>query len=882
MPLRKRYLLFSFFCFLSAVFPFLSEAENGSSAPVVYQNGYTPSGSVVYHKGYYSINGDSISLGEEALKRGRNIQIAGESVEDFQLKAKEDLKYIAFNFDKARITDVIMTVAELLKINYIIDEGVSGSITINTTTKIPLDQLFPVFQQVLAINNVAMVKTGELYRFVPMKEVDKHPIAIYYGRDAEHLPDEDRMIVQIIPFLYMPPQAIINLLQPMISANGSIYEAKDLNALVLTDLSSNVRRLLSIINALDIKNYQNTKVDVYAVKNARVGEMIKDLQTVFVALGYSEGISFIEAPMYKSIIVVNKFPHLASLIDEWIEKLDSNTVKIRLIKMEYVSPEVVAADLKKVLVSLGYDKKVEIIPLSRLNSLLVVNPYPDVQVILRNWIKKLDQPLANNLHVQLYPLQSDDGEKLLKDMETIFTALGYKTGNEGDGVKFLYLPRINSLLTLSSIRDIFPLVEQWLDKLDSPISEDKYQVFIYQCQNTNASDIAPVLQAVYKEDAKDKIKDEAKRRAEALHAKKDEKPVNPLTPPELNQSLSGQNVASNMNEKGASAKGNTVAIDSEIVGKITFLTNEKTNSIIIKTLPKNYPKILETIQKLDVKLQQVQIKVFIAEATVSDSKSFGIDWVLKGGGATTNQNGFLLGVNPGGGVNATNPGQLPIATQGIQFLVGNTASFMANIQANANLSNLEVLSTPSVVTTDNIPAKININTQIPETQTISNNSPTNPIITTNTIYRTSGIQISVTPNVNREGDIHMKINLAVSQPNTYTQPDGKKVTAYSDRNVTTEVTIKDQQSLFIGGLKEKMRNPSRTGLPFLVETPASCLFGKVSDSYRETELFFIITPTILGENPSANKENEQFRRKVEELNKRLNRKSEILRNFPER
>ena len=116
-------------------------------------------------------------------------------------------KHITLNFEETDLYDVITTFCELLKLDYIIEGEISGKVTLQTFNKISVDELYSVLEQILALNNITVVKSGNFYRFLPIKDAVKKPLSIYYGSDA-NVPPNERLVIQIIPLKHISGESM--------------------------------------------------------------------------------------------------------------------------------------------------------------------------------------------------------------------------------------------------------------------------------------------------------------------------------------------------------------------------------------------------------------------------------------------------------------------------------------------------------------------------------------------------------------------------------------------------------------------------------------------------------------------------------------------------
>ena len=113
--------------------------------------------------------------------------------------------HLTLNFEQTDIYEVITTFCELLKINYIIEGQIKGKITLQTFRKIPTKDLYSIFEQILAVNGITVVKSGDFYRFIPIKDSSKKPLNLHYGTKPEVPSRSPRSWRLWIPTKLRPP-----------------------------------------------------------------------------------------------------------------------------------------------------------------------------------------------------------------------------------------------------------------------------------------------------------------------------------------------------------------------------------------------------------------------------------------------------------------------------------------------------------------------------------------------------------------------------------------------------------------------------------------------------------------------------------------------------
>jgi len=300
----------------------------------------------------------------------------------------------------------------------------------------------------------------------------------------------------------------------------------------------------------------------------------------------------------------------------------------------------------------------------------------------------------------------------------------------------------------------------------------------------------------------------------------------------------------------------------EVTGKILFVADEFTNALIIKTLPRNYPAILETIKLLDLMPLQVMIEVLVLELTIDDQTRAGIDWAFRKGDIAAGSVAASQSISVGAVLGQSATAAL---SQGFS-VVAQAGNFTALLQAFAQDSKLNVLSNPILITSENKAASINITNDVPiETSTITTPTAGQPLTQTSIQYKSVGIKLDITPQINKNRFVSLEISQESSSVNeaaAFSQP------AFSTRSTNTNIVVKDKQTLVIGGLMETTKSYSDTGVPILKDIPIlGRLFKAKADRLRKSELIIFITPHVIADVSEANQATKSFRSKLLNIKK---------------
>jgi len=488
-------------------------------------------------------------------------------------------------------------------------------------------------------------------------------------------------------------------------------------------------------------------------------------------------------------------------------------------------------------------------------------------------INLFDLDIFTDLRVRIYPLLNSDVNEVAKEMERIFASFEVSTkSGRGVGITFTPVTRINSLLVVSSIPNIFQKVEGWLKELDKiPTEGTKYSVFVYYVQNAKAKDLAEVLKQIYvtTKDKKGEYKDKVTEQLTYPRGVKPPPTPSPTTP--------------------AKEEGGAVP-----EGEINIVVDEANNALVIRAFARDYKSILETVKKLDIYPKQVLIEGLLAEITLDDANRFGIEWgrfvdslaagkyrqaISTGAIPTTT---VTTGTPP---VTTTVPIDASLAFAGAgawRYSIHEVAGGLtAAIKVAATDNRLNVISAPNLLASNNKEAKMQIGKSQPIlTSTYSYGSTAGSLVSTQPStgmiegsieYKDIGIILTVTPRISDGGLITLELQIERSDV-ADSPPLGNvpNIPVFSKKTAKTVVSVLEGQTIVIAGLIESSKNVIKSGVPLLSKIPIlGALFGFQEYIYKKTELVLLLTPHIITDHIQSKTVTDDFKEKVDELKKEL-------------
>ena len=187
-------------------------------------------------------------------------------------------RYVTIDFDDVDIGLFIKFISELTGKNFVVDKRVQGKVTIISPTKITVEEAYKVFESVLEVYGFAAIPAGDIIKIVPAVEARSKDIETRLRKEA--ITPEDKIVTQLIPLKYADPNDLSKLFAPLISKTSIIVPYPPTGMLIVTDVLSNIRRLFSIIEAIDVEGI-GEEISVVPLKYASASVLGKSVSEVF-------------------------------------------------------------------------------------------------------------------------------------------------------------------------------------------------------------------------------------------------------------------------------------------------------------------------------------------------------------------------------------------------------------------------------------------------------------------------------------------------------------------------------------------------------------------------------------------------------------------------
>ena len=437
------------------------------------------------------------------------------------------------------------------------------------------------------------------------------------------------------------------------------------------------------------------------------------------------------------------------------------------------------------------------------------------QLQLEGWldiVTTFDVDQLAGKSVGIFPLANSTVEELFEELEHILAASGPEGGLGGISsmVRIMPVERLNSIMVVSPRAHYIDTVQGWIEELDSiedPASEPILQVYLVR--NGDAAQLASLLSTIYGGSGS------------GSSAKGG-------VAPGMTQAQSGSGAGGASKRNQASGGGGTFMLDNDV----RIVSDDYNNSLLVYATPYEYQKLERILNKLDVVATQVLIEASIVEVTLTDDLQYGLEWAFDNN---------LGGGDSGRGLLDVGGNLAPQA--GFSYTVTNSAgATKAVLNALAEDSLLNVISTPSVMVLDNHTATINVGDQQPvqSQSTVTNGGNVQNSIT----YKDTGVQLTVTPSVNDGGLVTLDIEQSVTDVGPV--DSATKQRSFNQRAVKSRVAIRSGESVVLGGMIRDNETEGQSGVPVLKDIPlVGALFSTTTKASTRTELLIFITPRVM-------------------------------------
>ncbi|MBN1491028.1 MAG: hypothetical protein JXA69_14030, partial [Phycisphaerae bacterium] len=620
------------------------------------------------------------------------------------------------------------------------------------------------------------------------------------------------------------------------------------NSLVVTGSRDDHVMVKHMLGLLDKASSLSQQMEIFPLQKAKAEDLVNTLTDLLEKQTGSQtetGFNIAAEPRTNSLVAFAG-PDVMTNIRAIVERLDTakpvKELGMRVIRLKQAKAEELAERLDDFLQKANEDNKeiaqiikfrnkdleqklvhedITIVPDARTNSLMVLAPYDSIEM-LEILVEMLDEIKPITAEIQMFWLQNADAEETKDLLEELFmVGEGAQRGDEeqarqltfaGEGLAaagvttgtvelaFSVDKRTNMLIAAGSA-EYLEIVENIVYKLDDLDVQNRKQRII-KLNNGEAENIAQTMEAYFSAE-----------------------------------------------EQAVETTDAEESLLRKLERQVTIEADEDSNSLLLSYNPRMEAKVIEMVNKLDQAPPQVMIQVLLAEVTLTDTVEMGMEFALQDllftEHAVTGPNDTIQGNNfdfvGGTDVGAIGSGSLG----GFSFTItGEDFNFL--LRALQTEGRLEVLSRPSIMVADNQEANITVGENVPVVERVSVTS--GGVVVPQVNYRDVGILLDVEPHINADGYVNMHIMPEISSIGTSSVNVGSGVNLpiFNMRSADTWVTVRDGQTIVIGGLITTTEQEGENKVPVIGDIPwLGPLFRANRTETRKTELLIVLTPKVI-------------------------------------
>jgi general secretion pathway protein D len=498
--------------------------------------------------------------------------------------------------------------------------------------------------------------------------------------------------------------------------------------------------------------------------------------------------------------------------------------------------------------------------------------------------------------VGIFPVTNSAPEPLMAELEKIMDS--GESGLSQSVIKFQAVSRLNAILVVSRKPALLHTAAAWIRRLDHADTV-RTSVHVYRVKYGEARQIGRVLTDMFLggssasslDSADNQLAPEsgstlASSAADRLspNSAANAPATSGFGPRGQTGGYAGNNVglgtsqiaspSSASSSATTSANGGTLDARSTIGGNgqptmpgVRITPDTVNNSLLIYADQENYRIIEATLRQLDQPPLQVAIDATIAEVTLNNELSYGVQYYLQSRNLGLKPNtGSLLNTQSTQAPTVSAAGVVTSALinrafPGFNFLIGSETQPSIILDALHSVTSVKVLSNPSLVVINNQVATLQVGDVVPVSTGSATVLTTNNTVVNTIDYRNTGIILKVSPRINANANVRLDVEQEIS--NVPPESAGSLTPTVSERLVKSSISVASGQTVLLAGLVSEQQNGDRSGIPLLDQIPGlGDAFSHQDKKGVRTELIIFIRPQIIRNGTDAQFVAEELRSKL--------------------
>ena len=490
-------------------------------------------------------------------------------------------------------------------------------------------------------------------------------------------------------------------------------------------------------------------------------------------------------------------------------------------------------------------------------------------------ISTFDVEWLRDQSVGVFPLKSTSPETMIADLERVFAT---SEGGPGQGViQFQPIARMNAVMVVTKNPNYLKQTTQWVQRLDRADTSGT-MVRTYRLRYGNAADVAKMIANIFSDQSGGANDTPANQvvpgvsTAESRLASLDKGSQNSGLTTQTSgaagatgggatpiaaafDGFSSQKSAGNSKggqQQSAAAFPFSGNVARGILEGVRITPDTTNNAILVYSNQEQYRVVERALRDVDRPRLSVAIDATVAEVTLTNGLQYGVQYFL------ANNNGSISLFDAAQTIGSA---VLKTASPGFNAVLGSQANPKVVLNLLSSVTDVRVLSSPSIVALDNQPALLQVGDEVPVstgTATVLTGANT-PIINQIQLVNT-GVILKVLPHVNANGSIELEIDQEVSSvPNNGTNQQTLTPTI-SQRRIHSTIAVMSGQTVLLGGLISDSTNNSRNGIPGLSDIKyLGGLFSTTDGNRTRSEIIVFVRPQLIRNSMDARAVTQEFR-----------------------
>jgi type II secretion system protein D len=677
--------------------------------------------------------------------------------------------------------------------------NVNAIITLRSQTPLTVPEAIQAIKAVLAMNNIALINQGDKFvKAVPITAAPQEGLQIQTNQADQVIhPETDELVSEVVPLKFIDPAEAQKAIAGLIHAYGKILPLERINSLLIADTSVNLNRIKDILARIDQPLDIKESIHILQMRNSKPSDIKTKLEEIIADQKDKE-----------------KQPTVRRLNTSGAPGVDTTPVTIPgVIRARNMIPTGTPKTTDATEGSDSSDDRmirgnVKVIADDRTGSLIIITREENMK-FFEQVVSALDVGTAPDVTIEVIRLEYADAEEVASMLNALIGAAASTTSKSST-------PKKTSATSSTAARtDGTPGSTTTAAAREEPRS--------YQLQE---------------------FIDQQRQLASA---------------------------------KGPEGKTKVGQLSAE---NIKILADTRINGLILMASKADMAALKDILKGMDVMLSQVLIEAVIMQVSLDKNLERGVDWVQRSMIAYNGRNGgrnaeFGFAGAGGGGkgtpINATTIN----SSAGIGGAGGLTyyfTQFGLNLDAVIKMSQSDnrskIIASPIILTTDNKEAKIEVSDEdyfYKGVSYVGSYGATSQQSVPNVEARKVGLSLVVTPRINAKKFVVMEIAQKIEDISSYktiVDSSGKNDwPIVSSREMTASVSVRNGETIILGGLVKNNNSENKNGIPFLNKLPfIGFLFGAASDTGKRSEIVVFITPYVLDSPEEI--ETESARRKA--------------------